>query len=115
MTQQSMDAPRAKRVGPPKISPVTVGDLRIEALHWGMERGLGQNGGYIVAFDRNSGKELWVLKVYDVQYDPKLESDVQDVFIKSMRKSLFGGKLNITDEQDRRYRVDPASQTIELR
>jgi len=112
---QMINAPRAKRVGPPKVAPVVVGNLRIEALHWGKKRGLDQNGGYLVAFDRVSGAELWVLKVYEVRYDPQMEADVQDVFIRSMRKSLFGGTLRITDEEDRRYRVDPQTRTVEAR
>ena len=104
-------APRAKRVGPAKVPPVTIGNLRFEALHWAKERGLGQNGGYIAAFDARSGTELWTLKVYDVRYDAQLESDVQDVFIKSMSKSFFGSKLNVTDERGRQFVVDPEKRS----
>lgn len=110
-----MQAPSAKRVAPAKVPPVIVGNLRIETLPWGKERGLEQNGGYIVAFDRTSGAELWTLKVYEVHYDPKLESDVQDVFIRSMSKSLFGQKLNITDELGRKYVVDVATRSVQAR
>jgi hypothetical protein len=102
-------------MAPPEVPPVNVGDVRIEVLHWGMERGLGQNGGYIAAFDRSTDAELWVLKVYDVHYDPKMESDVQDVFIESMSKSLFGKKLNVTDELGREYVVDIASRSVKIR
>jgi hypothetical protein len=113
MTRQSIGVPRAKRVGPPKVDPVVIDNLRIEVLHWGMERGLGQNGGYIAAFDRSTDAELWILKVYDVHYDPKMESDVQDVFIKSMSKSLFGRRIKITDERGRRHHVDIESRTVQ--
>src|SRR5215472_11349501 len=105
----------AKRKGPADVAPVTVGGLRFEAIHWGKARDLGQNGGYIAAIDPASGKELWTLKVYDVVYDPKLEGDVQDVFITAMSKTLFGQKLNITDENGRRYVVDPAARTVTAR
>ena len=54
MTQQTMAGPSAKRVGPPEVAPVNVGNVKIEAIHWGKDRGLGQNGGYIAAFDRES-------------------------------------------------------------
>lgn len=50
----------AKRVGPPRVPPVVVGDLRFEVVHWGRERGLGQNGGYIAAHDRESGRRYRV-------------------------------------------------------
>jgi hypothetical protein len=108
-------APKAKRKGPVEVAPVTVGGLRFEAIHWGDERGLGQNGGYIAAIDPASGKELWTLKIYDIAYDPDLESDVQDVFITSMSKTLFGQKLNIRDEQGRSYVVDPTTRTVKAR
>lgn len=110
-----MSEPKAKRVPPAKVAPVTIGNLRFEAIHWGKARGLGQNGGYIAAIDPASGKEAWTLKVYDVAYEPELEGDVQDIFIASMSKTLFGGKLNITDERGRAYVVDPATRTVRAR
>jgi hypothetical protein len=103
---------KAKRLGPPEVDPVVIGKLRFETLPWGRDRGLGQNGGYIVAYDDASGEELWILKVYGISYDPTLEQDVQDVFIASMSKSFFGGKLRITDEQGRHYTVDPDTRTV---
>ena len=48
-------------------------------------------------------------------YDPNLEGDVQDVFIKSMSKSLFGQKLNIIDERVRKYVVDPKMRSVQAR
>jgi hypothetical protein len=107
--------PAGKRVGPEDVKPVVIGNLRLEALHWGKERGLGQNGGYVAAFDKASGKELWVLKVYDVTYDPRLEEDVQDVFIESLEKSASGDLLEVRDERGRRYTVDPKTRTVKRR
>ena len=100
-----MDMPAGKRVGPPDVPPVNVAGLRIEAIHWGMERGLGQNGGYIAAYDPPSGRELWTLKVYDVRYAAPMEEDVQDVFIERMDPTSDAG-LEVTDERGRRYAVD---------
>lgn len=111
--QESPDGLQPKRVAPPAVEPVVIGKLRFEPLPWGRERGLGQNGGYIAAYDDASGAELWILKVYHISYDPSLEEDVQDVFIASMSKTLFGGKLRITDEKGRRYTVDPDTRTVE--
>ncbi len=102
--------PRPKRVAPPKVKPVSVGKLRIEAVHWGRSRGLGQNGGFIAATDTETGKEVWLLKIYDIAYDPQLEEDVQDVFIEKIRS--YNGRLDITDEHSRHYTVDLASRTV---
>jgi hypothetical protein len=103
--------PQPKRTAPPKVKPVTVGDVRIEALHWGRSRGLGQNGGYIVAFDTASGRELWTLKVYHIAYDAKMEEDVQDLFIAKLK--VVGDKLAVRDEDGRRFLVDLKSRTVE--
>jgi hypothetical protein len=108
---QGLAAPSAKRVGPPVVPPVTIGKNRFKAIHWGKEKGFGQNGGYIAAYDLRTGKELWKLRVYDIVYDPKMESDVQDVFIEKMGRTAKG-LLEITDENGRQYRVDPRTRTV---
>jgi hypothetical protein len=105
--------PRPKRVAPPKVKPVTVGKLRIEAIHWGRSRGFGQNGGYIAATDTVTGQELWVLKIYDIAYDDTLEEDVQDIFIEKIRAD--DGRLDIVDERRRHYLVDVESRTVNRR
>lgn len=110
MTNQDTLTP--KRVGPKDVPAVTIKDLRFEVIHWGKDRGFTQNGGYIAAFDKTSGEELWTLKIYDIVYDPDLESDVQDIFIKSMKKSLFGNNLKITDERGRKYVVNTDTRTV---
>lgn len=98
--------PQPKRVAAPAVEPVTIGKLRFQVILRGKERGLAQNGGYIAALDAASLKELWVLRVYEIKYDPSLETDVQDVFITSMSKRLFRDVLKITDENGRSYLVD---------
>ncbi|MCK9608366.1 MAG: hypothetical protein M0R33_18125 [Methylomonas sp.] len=110
MTNQ--DTLMAKRLGPKDVPAVTIKNLRFEAIHWGKDRGFAQNGGYIAAFDKTSGEELWTLKIYDIVYDPELESDVQDLFIKSMKKSWFGNVLKIIDERGRQYSVNTDDRTV---
>jgi hypothetical protein len=106
------DAPAAKRAAPPRVAPVTIDDVEFAAIPWGKARGLGQNGGYLAARDPATGKEIWTLKVYDVVYDPKLEGDVQDVFITALGKSASGHELVVTDERGRRYLVDPKTRSV---
>jgi hypothetical protein len=107
-------APRAKRTGPPDVQPVTLGGVRYEALHWGRKRGLGQNGGFIMAIDMASGRELWVQRIYEIRYSPDMELDVQDRFITAIRKRMFSNTLEITDEAGHRYRFDPATRAVSL-
>lgn len=101
---------QAKRAGPKAVAPVTVGGIRYEALPWGKKRGLGQNGGYLATFDAKTGTALGLIKVYGINYDPKLEADVQDVFI--TRLDPVEGGLAITDERGRKYLVDVATKNV---
>ena len=89
----------------PEPAPVVVGGIRYEALPWGKARGLGQNGGYLAAIDVASGRESWLLKVYDVVYDGEREVDKQDLFIEDLTLEA-SGLLRVTDERGGLYRVD---------
>lgn len=102
----------AKRVGPKAVIPVTFNGVSYEALPLGKERGLEQNGGYIIAKDIATGKELWLAKIYTTVYDPDLETDVQDVFIQSIKLSDDKASLNITDEKGRQFTLDLNTQKV---
>ena len=108
-----MSAAAAKRAGPPRVAPVTVAGVVFRPIPWGRERGWGQNGGYIGAYDAASDRELWTLRVYPVTYDPRLEEDVQDVFIETMTAGPRAGELTVVDERGRAYRVDVGSRQVE--
>lgn len=103
--------PKPKRVGPTDVDPATVDGVRFEAIHWGRQRGLGQNGGYVAAIDPASGKELWVAQIYVVDYIPKLETDVQDIFIKKLEPGASKGELKVVDERGRLFVLDIAKRT----
>jgi len=100
--------PKPKRVGPSAVTPLTFDGVRFEALHWARERGLGQNGGYLLAIDAASNKELWTARVYAIDYVPNLETDVQDIFIRTIERGESGHDLLVTDERGRRFRFDVA-------
>ena len=112
MTKISLSMPAGKRVGPKDVNPITLNGIRYEVLHWGRERGLEQNGGYIVAKDSVSGKELWLSKIYSIEYKPKLETDVQDVFIRAIELSDDKKFLKIFDEDNRQFILDLATQKV---
>ena len=111
MTDNKSGLPTPKRVGPPVVEPVTLGTLRFEAVPWGRERGLQQNGGYIEAFDAATGAAQWLLRIYAINYRDDLEEDVQDLFIEEL-KAGPRGKLTVIDEQGRRFLVDPATRSV---
>jgi hypothetical protein len=101
-----------KRAGPAQASPVSHHGVRYEVVRGGKGRGLGQNGGYIAAYDEKTNKELWILKVYDVVYDGDMEPDKQDVLITGLSVSGGPGRLTIENERGGRYAVDLKDRTV---
>jgi len=99
------DEVQKERSEVPEPAAVVRGGVRIEALPWGKARGLGQNGGYIAAYDLADDHEVWLLKVYDIVYDGDREADKQDLFIEDMALEP-SGRLRVTDERGGVYRVD---------
>jgi hypothetical protein len=97
-----------KRVPPPPVAPVVSEGVRYEAPPF--SNPCGQNGGCVVAFDDATGAQLWSLKVYCTQYNPNLESDVQDVFITSI--VVNERQLAVTDEKGRHFSIDPATRQV---
>ncbi len=92
----------------PEPEPVAMGGIRYESVLWGKARGLGQNGGYLAAVDEATGRELWLLKVYDVVYDER-EHDKSDNFITEIARESTG-ILRVRDERGRSFRVDVERQ-----
>lgn len=107
------EMPAGKRVAPPAVAPLTLHGVRYEAPPDTRDFGDDQAGGYLVARDARSGRELWRQRIYVTAYDPKLESDVQDVFIASLRAGRGGRTLEITDERGRRYTLDLSSRAVQ--
>jgi outer membrane protein assembly factor BamB len=100
-----------KRAPPEPVTPVVIGKIRFEAPINGKVRGLGQNGGLVVAIDTTTGNELWFVLVYSISYASNLEADKQDLFITDMAASADGRALIVNDERGRRWRVDLATRT----
>lgn len=114
-TSYASEQPSKKRyIEPGPLPSIEVDGIQYQALRWGKERDLGQNGGYIVAIDSSTNTELWLLKVYDVKYDNEMEADKQDVFITKISKKWFWDILKIEDEKGRSYEVDLDSRKVRV-
>lgn len=94
----------AKRIAPPRVEPATYEGVRYVAPNDDGRRG------YIEAWDVESGKKLWDLTIFTNRIDPKLEDDVQWVFIKAL--SVEDGVLLVTTESSRKYQVDLQTRTV---
>jgi hypothetical protein len=63
-----------------------------------------------MASDLRSGKTVWDTKVFEIEIDPKLEEDVQWVFITELK--LAGNALRIKDEKSRCYNLDLITKKV---
>ena len=94
----------AKRVAPVMVEPVIHQGVRYIAPNDDGRRG------YIEAWDVRTNKKLWDLTIFTNRIDPKLEEDVQWVFIKAL--NIRDGALMVTSERDKIYRVDLKTKTV---
>ena len=94
----------AKRVAPAAVAPVIQEGVRYTAPNDDGRRA------YIEAWNIQTGKKLWDLTVFTNRIDPKLEADVQWVFIKSM--TIQDGRLVITSEKGTVYRIDLTARKV---
>ena len=83
--------------GPIMVAPVEHEGVRYEAVHWGKERDLGQNGGHVAAIDPQSGEEMWIVRIYKIKYG-NMSPQKYDRFITSLTLSDDGTALIIEDE-----------------
>ena len=90
----------AKRAVPSKVTPVQVGSIEYSAPHGKLQNQMG----CIEARKVGNGELLWIRQVYVVKYDPDLEGDVQDVYIKSFK--VKGNSLIIINERKSEYQLN---------
>jgi hypothetical protein len=94
----------AKRIAPAKVEPVIDAGIRYVAPNNDGRRA------YIEAWDVQTKKKLWDLTVFANRIDPKLEEDVQWVFIKAIR--VENGVLVVTSERGNTYQIDLKTKAI---
>ncbi len=104
--------PAPKRVGPQAVPPLIIDSIRLEAVNAGRKRGLPQNGGYVEAFDLQSGKALWLLQVYAIQYSQEIEEDVQDRFITALEWDAANKSVIVHAEFARRFAFDLQTRLV---
>lgn len=102
----------AKRKAPEEVKPLVWNGIKYTAPHFLMSEGKEQNGGYIEAWDVKTNEKLWELKVYDIKYNPKLETDIQDNFIVSIEIDKMKFKLIIKNEHHQVFEVDLETRKV---
>ncbi len=94
----------AKRTAPVKVEPVIH-----ETVRYVVPNDDGRRA-YIQAWDIKTNKKLWELTVFTNRIDPKLEADVQWVFINKL--TIRDEMLIVTSERGATYQVDLRTKAI---
>src|SRR2546423_4658947 len=94
----------AKRSAPPRVEPAIHDSIRYVAPNDDGRRA------YIEAWDVQSNKKLWELTVFTNHIEPRLEEDVQWVFINKLK--VRDGTLLVTSERGNTYQIDLKTKAI---
>lgn len=96
--------PSASRPAAAVIAPIVHQGVRYESRWSDKET--------IFAVDEKTGKQRWKVKLYEYRVDPAVETDVQEVFLRSMVLSGDGKALEISDERGGRYLLDLETRKV---
>ena len=97
---------------PPPPKAVIADGVRYEEAADGRAHGFAQSGGVIVATDVKTRSERWAVRVYEVQFDPAEERDVQEIFITKLKMDADGKHLLVTREDGARFAVDVRTRAV---
>ncbi|WP_345533507.1 hypothetical protein [Viridibacterium curvum] len=89
----------------PTARPVSHAGIRYEQMRRPMEHGFKQAGGVIAAVDEATGKQLWMVQLYEIQFDEKEERDAQEVYVASLSLDTKAGVLTAIDERKRTWKL----------
>jgi hypothetical protein len=88
----------AKRLPAPIAQPAVANGIKYVAPNKVGTKGI------IQAWNIKTGKKLWQKTLYTVRLNPKLETDVQWLYIQSIQ--LQGNQIIATNEQNQRYSIN---------
>ncbi len=82
-----------------RMPPASVETLHFQGISYEVS-----GMGIVVARDEKNNRVLWENTIYTVSYNPLLEKDVQDTYIRKLE--ISDGSLLVTNEKKAVYRVD---------
>jgi hypothetical protein len=101
-----------ERASIPEPAPVSHAGFRYQAILWGRVRNLPQNGGYVAAIDEKTGKEQWLVKIYDAPPSDGKEQDKLDIFITHIELDSDPRYLLVTNERGAVFRLDLQTRAV---
>lgn len=109
-TQIMSNAPTGSQPAAPEIEPIEHEGIRYEEDKVNSADG-DQNGGYLAAFDLESGAKLWRLKVYEVANFTAHGVENIGIYFRSMQMLPDGDVIEVVNTAGTRYRVKLADRT----
>ncbi len=98
----------AKRLAPADVPPVVTPEAIYSAPHFGK----GGRSGVVEARHPETKELLWKVRLYRTRYIRNLETDVQDVFIKTLVHDATHRLLVASDEKGRVFAVDLETRKV---
>ncbi len=102
----------AKRVAPLPVDPVTHKGIVYSTFPWSYQNGSRQNGGFIKATIKSTGDVIWEKQIYKTKYKRGIETDIQDVFITTIKLTDDASSLVIINEIGDVYSVILKNQMV---
>ncbi len=99
------------RAPPPTVKPVERKGVRYTQASDGRDLGADRADGVLVATDKATGRQLWVLSVYRTPRQEGLEEDAQWRFFTKMTWDP-DGRLRIANEAGQSFLVDVDTQRV---
>jgi len=102
----------AKRAAPKDVPPIITDNAVYSVPHVRLPQFFMCNPGFVEARHPETKKLLWRIQIYNIKYDPALEQDLQDVFIKTMSLDKKNNSLLVSDERSRNYVLDLTTKKV---
>ncbi|MBC7713410.1 MAG: hypothetical protein H7177_08725 [Rhizobacter sp.] len=107
----------AKRIAPPVVEPLVVSDDEFSVVTTTTEcktpKSLCGMTGLLVSRKISTDTLNWKIELYTQAFNPKMETDVQSVFPKSL-KQVNEAVVEVTDEKGTDYKVDMITGSLIL-
>ena len=102
----------AKRAAPKDVLPIATDNAVYTAPHVKLPQFSMRNPGFVEARHPETKKLLWRIQIYSIKYDPTLEQDIQDIFIKTMSFDNKNNSMLVSDERSRTYVLDLTTKAV---
>jgi len=97
---------KMSRIGMPELPAIVFENRKYDEIRNGGTLGLRQRTGYVSVIDTEKVELLFLIKIYDVVFDPDIEADVQDVFFTRMELDAAARRIVIENERGGRFALD---------